>query len=108
MGVGIQKRELVNRLACFIAHLLKWQYQPAFRSSSWEATIKEQRRQCCKLIAQNPSLKNNLSELLTDAYEDALYEAVKETGLNVEKFPSQLLYSFEEIMSEDFLSRVAE
>jgi hypothetical protein len=29
------RRELINRLAVLIAHLLKWQYQPTKRSKSW-------------------------------------------------------------------------
>jgi Domain of unknown function DUF29 len=42
MGRG-EKRELVNRLALLLLHLLKWQFQPGFRSPSWSSTIREQR-----------------------------------------------------------------
>ncbi|HVP98246.1 MAG TPA: DUF29 domain-containing protein [Roseiarcus sp.] len=42
MGRG-EKRELVNRLAILVLHLLKWQFQPAFRSPSWNSSIREQR-----------------------------------------------------------------
>ena len=42
MGRG-EKRELVNRLTILLAHLLKWQFQPGFRSPSWSSSIREQR-----------------------------------------------------------------
>ena len=36
-----EKRELVNRLAVLLLHLLKWQFQPALRGNSWRLTIEE-------------------------------------------------------------------
>jgi hypothetical protein len=41
------KREVKNRLIVLFMHLLKWQYQPEKRTSSWISTINEQRRQIC-------------------------------------------------------------
>ena len=38
-----EQRELENRMAVLLAHLLKWQHQPARRGSSW-ATIRHQRQ----------------------------------------------------------------
>lgn len=40
MGAS-ERRELINRLAVLLAHLLKWQYQPSFRGRSWQLTLKE-------------------------------------------------------------------
>jgi hypothetical protein len=34
MGRG-EKRELVDRLTILLMHLLKWHFQPGFRSASW-------------------------------------------------------------------------
>ncbi len=39
-----ERRELENRLAILMGHLLKWEYQAEKRSKSWRATIREQRR----------------------------------------------------------------
>ena len=51
------KNELVNRLVILLAHLLKWQYQPAYRSNSWRFSIDEQRDQICAgLLEEFPSL----------------------------------------------------
>lgn len=38
-----EQREFEHRMALLLAHLLKWQYQPARRGSSWQRTIKDQR-----------------------------------------------------------------
>ncbi|HEX3954075.1 MAG TPA: DUF29 domain-containing protein [Stellaceae bacterium] len=35
------RRELRSRLAGLLTHLLKWQYQPGFRSRSWAGTIRK-------------------------------------------------------------------
>jgi len=42
LGRG-EKRELVDRLAILMAHLLSWQYEPGFRSLSLSSSIREQR-----------------------------------------------------------------
>lgn len=34
-----EKREIRNRMALLLAHLLKWQYQPIYRGNSWIRTI---------------------------------------------------------------------
>jgi hypothetical protein len=39
-----EKRELVNRLAVLLTHLLKWRSQLNRRSNSWRYTMREQRR----------------------------------------------------------------
>jgi Domain of unknown function DUF29. len=38
-----EQRELLNRLALLISHLLKWEFQPQRRGNSWRATINHQR-----------------------------------------------------------------
>lgn len=57
-----EKRELASRLAVLLAHLLKWQYQPGRRGSSWSRTIKEQRKAIAAAMRQTPSLKASLSD----------------------------------------------
>ena len=34
-----ERREVANRLVILLAHLLKWQFQPAYRSASWRGSI---------------------------------------------------------------------
>ena len=105
----MSKREissLENRLVTLIMHLLKWQLQPEARgnSNSWEATIKQQRLKIKKLIKNMPSLKNHLEQLLSDdsVYQDAVLEAIKETGLDYTVFPSEIPYSQEQLLDNNF------
>ena len=101
MGAS-ERRELINRLAVLMAHLLKWQYQPTFRGRSWQLTIKEQRRQLQRLLKDNPSLHGRLSEFKVEAYGDALLLAEKETGLDESVFPEQCSYGEDDILNDEF------
>jgi len=76
-----EKRELLSRLAVLVKHLLQWQHQPTLRGNSWRAIIKVQRRELERHLADNPSLKARLPELIATAYEDATLLAARETGL---------------------------
>lgn len=97
-----QRQELRNRLSIIIGHLLKWEYQPQYRSRSWLATIRVQRRDTLRLIKDNPSLKPYLEEALTEAYENGRDLAMGETDLPEETFPLECLYSLTEILDERF------
>jgi len=46
---------LHNRFVRLIEHLLKWEYQPERRGSSWTRTIVVQRIGIARLLAANPS-----------------------------------------------------
>lgn len=94
------KRQLINRLAVVLAHLLKWQYQPEKRSKSWERTIREQRKRISLLLEESPSLKSEIDQRLSDAYEIAVLSAANETGLDDDRFPESCEYSLEEVLAE--------
>jgi hypothetical protein len=64
-----ERRELGNRLAVLLAHLLKWQYQPERRDSSWQRTLKIQRIEINDLLADNPGLKKELEDIFAKAYQ---------------------------------------
>ncbi|UYM18502.1 DUF29 domain-containing protein [Endozoicomonas euniceicola] len=96
------KRELESRLKVLLMHLLKWQYQPDRRGSSWEMSIKTQRHDIPELLAENPSLKSKLEESITKAYRRAAYEAHIETGYPEEDFPPNCLWTFEQFMDASF------
>ena len=97
-----QRQELRNRLGVLIGHLLKWDYQPAKRSKSWRATLREQRREILRLLKENPSLKPDLAEAIANAYESGLDLVVRETPLDYPDLPVDCAYSLEEIFDPNF------
>lgn len=101
MGVS-EKRELISRLSQLLMHLLKWQFQTGLRCKSWQVILREQRRRVRRIMKENPSLKSKMDDCLFEAYEDAIDEAIKETGLDEKTFPPQCPYTFEQIMDETF------
>lgn len=97
------RRELRNRLAILIMHLLKWQHQAGHRSSSWSATIREQRQQLADLLEESPSLRPLPADELPKIYRLAVTKAVGETGLGDSAFPPQCPFTPEQILADDFL-----
>ena len=97
-----QRRALESRLEVLLAHLLKWQFQPGGRGSSWESSIRIQRSKIEKLFRQMPSLGNALSEDLPDAYRTAVLAAVGETGLPKSSFPETCPFTIDQILDEEF------
>jgi len=95
-----ERAALESRLAILIAHLLKWDYQSAKRSKSWQATIELQRTRIARLLRQSPSLQPFLSEVLPEAYSEAILVAIKETGQDRRTFPETAPYSLDEILSQ--------
>jgi hypothetical protein len=98
-----ERRELINRLAVLLAHLLKWQFQPERRCTSWRLTINEQRRQLALLLEDSPSLAQRLPEFLERAYRNATRTALEETGFLKSPFPDSCAYGIEQVLDEDFL-----
>jgi hypothetical protein len=97
-----EKRELVRRLTVLLLHLLKWQHQPVFRSTSWGLTLEEQRNRLEDHLADNPSLKSGYGETIAAAYRNAVLGAARETGLDRKVFSIVCPWSFEQIIDPNF------
>jgi hypothetical protein len=98
-----ERRSLENNLIIVLTHLLKWQYQPAFRSGSWKGSIVEHRRRIRDALKDSPSLKPYLEEVFTQCYLDAVEQASAETGLPMETFPGECPYTSAEVLDSNFL-----
>ena len=99
---GTEKRELVNRLAVPLSHLLEWRFQPALRGNSGRLTIEDQRDQLEDHLGDNPSLKGSLSEAIKAAYRRAILGAAREAGVDRGALPTDCPWSFDEMMDKDF------
>ena len=97
-----ERNQLRNRLTVLLMHLLKWQYEPSRRCTSWVQTIREQRRAIPRLIKENPSLKSSLADLLLDAYSNAVEDAADETNLPISLFPTDCPWSYTQFMDKEF------
>lgn len=95
-----QQRELCHRLAILLGHLLKWEYQPQRRSRSWLATIRVQRRDIGRLLADSPSLKAYWPEAVAIAYENGRDLAMGETNLPASTFPATCPYGLQPGLTE--------
>ena len=97
-----EKRELASRIAVLLAHLIKWQFQPARRGSSLRKTISLQRRQVEAALKATPSLKVTLRDPNWQlvAWGDALLQAIRETGL--EDLPEACPWSMDDARNPDF------
>ncbi len=103
-GMGrSEKRELVDRLAVLLRHLLRWQVQPAFRGDSWRLTAREQRARLTAHLDDNPSLRGELPDAVHRAYRFAMLGAQKETGLGAAAFPPTCPWTEAQVMSDAFL-----
>lgn len=101
MGAS-ERRELVNRLAVLLAHLLKWQYQPERRGKSWQFTIETQRQDALDVLIDNPGLKTTVNEAMVRAYRKARAFVVRETNLEPDTFPSVCPWDLEQALNEEF------
>ncbi|MBK1716626.1 DUF29 domain-containing protein [Thiocystis violacea] len=97
-----ERRELASRMAVLLAHLLKWRYQPGRRGSSWQRTIREQRRAIGAHLRETPSLKTALADpnWFEGVWADAVAKATDETGLDV--FPHDCPWTLEQVLGPDF------
>lgn len=98
-----ERRELRRRLARLIQHLLKWQFQPEKRSTSWQRTIAEQRDAISVLLQESPSLKPGFGRLAGDSYLAAAKMAAIEMRRDVKALPSSSPYTMEQLLDLDYL-----
>ncbi|MGA0888341.1 MAG: DUF29 domain-containing protein [bacterium] len=101
MGKGV-RREWESRLKVLIVHLLKWAFQTELRGVSCQLTIQEQRDKLHELLADNPSLKNQMTASLERTYPRAVKRTALETSLIEENFPTECPFRLEDILNESF------
>lgn len=99
-----EQRELASRMAVLLAHLLKWRYQSERQSKSWKLTISGQRNLIARRLEKTPSLKATLKDPIwqSDVWFDGRTIASKETGISLDVFPEECIWTMEEVLSPDF------
>lgn len=98
-----ERKSLKNNLVVVLLHLLKWQYQPEYRSGSWRSSLREYRRRINDDLKDSPSLVPYLQTILAECYANAREQAADETGLSLEIFPNDCLYLPEQVLNAEYL-----
>ena len=101
-----EERELGNRMAVLLAHLLKWQALPERRNAGWRNSIAAERRALALRLKYTPSLSETLQDRLwwAETWADAVTMATAETGLG--NFPPACPWPLDAILSPDWLPRL--
>ena len=100
------RRALKSLLTRLLEHLLKltyWQSQRDYNQAGWKKEIRNFRLQIADLLADSPSLKSYLREILAKCYLDARNLLIDETKLDASIFPVEVLASLEEILDQNWL-----
>lgn len=97
-----EKNAVLSHLRVLLIHLLKWQYQPDRRTSSWISTINTQRHDLDLLLTA--TLKQHLEQNFESTYAKARRDAARETSLPLETFPHQCPFSVIDVLDEDFFT----
>jgi hypothetical protein len=95
-----ERDALESHLETLVMHLLKWQYQPARRSRSWEATIRVARRNIAKLLRRSPSLRPGLGPALDEVYPNARIRAAVATRLAEAAMPEACPFTLDQITGD--------
>ena len=98
-----EQRELANRMAVLLAHLIKWRHQPGRRGASWQVTIRNQRRGIARRLDETPSLRPKLDQpdWWAGVWDDATAQAAEETGLS--DFPDTCPWGKHEVLDHEWL-----
>jgi hypothetical protein len=95
------RHELKSRMVVLLAHLLKWQCQPARRGASWVGTITVQRGEIADLLDEAPSLRRFFDDehWLASLWRRAAALAGAETGIAI---PSHWIWPVDKVLDPGF------
>ena len=98
-----QRRAVKSALTIILIHLLKYRYQAERRTNSWRATIREHRRRVRDELADSPSLRPYIEQILDGCYQDAREAAADESGLPIATFPTACPFLLDQALDRNFL-----
>ena len=95
-----ERNRLESFLRIYFCHKLKFEYQPQKRTRSWENTLRYSLRNAIGSLKENPSLKPKVREIMHWAYDWAVLDAEKQTGILIENFPETCPWKVQEIFED--------
>lgn len=97
------RRALGGHLKVLMLHLLRWRHQPSRRGLSWRLSIANARDEIRTLLADSPSLKSRLDQLVEQRYPGARQQAALQTRLPAGTFPEHCPFTIGELLDEGYL-----
>jgi hypothetical protein len=98
-----ERKSLKSNMVVILLHLLKWQYQPEYRTGSWRGSIREHRRRVNDDLKDSPSLVPYLEDIFAECHTNARLQAADETSLPLETFPLNCPYTPEQALNSEYL-----
>ena len=96
------RKELRSYLEGLVLHLLKWCYQPDYRTHSWRDSIVEIRARIPDCLTESPSLRPRLPTLLLECYPHARRRAARQTRLPLATFPETCPWTVAQVLDATF------
>jgi uncharacterized protein DUF29 len=94
-----EKRALRSQLVRLMAHIIKWQTQPDWRSFGWVASIYNAREEIADIQAETPSLTD---ELVRDMWDKCLRAAIREAEGEVDQKSAVSSLSWRDVFEEEY------
>lgn len=99
--------ELDHAVSVLVAHLLKWEFDPAGRNDACRALIQSLRVRIATIIIARPNLAPHAGRTLRRRYRTARTIATAATGLKTSAFPDDCPYSAAQALDSDYLPDAA-
>lgn len=100
-----EQREIGSYLQVLVMHLLKCQYQPEYRTTSWDTTISNYRDKIQDCLEDAPSLQRFLQDIdwVGKHYRRARRDAAKQMEKSIEILPTECPYTIVQILNPNLL-----
>ena len=81
--------------------MLRWKYQPGFRSLGWAASLKAQREDLAAVLAGSPSLRGMVDEAIPRPYHTARIQVLDEAGIC--RIPDRCEWTDEQVLDPSYM-----
>jgi uncharacterized protein DUF29 len=98
-----ERHAVASHLRNLLLHLLKHEFQPKKRTSSWIGSIDNAREELEQRLTESPSLRGELAQTVERQYGSARKRAARQTKMPLDAFPETCPYSLEQLFDDEFL-----
>jgi hypothetical protein len=96
------RRAVGSALKVVLEHLIKGEFQPEKRSTSWSDSIEEHRDRILRILEDSPSLAGLPADILAQEYRRARRKALRDSGISAGSVPADCPFTAAEALDPDF------